>query len=126
MTIVGTRPELIRLSLIFGRFAESGVDHVLVHTGQNYDPRLSDIFFDELELPAPDVYLGIRSDRVGDQIGRIIADSEAAMLAYEPDALLILGDTNIAMRITNYLFNAPPAAARGRVSSLSAGGAHPG
>ena len=94
MTIVGTRPELIRLSLIFREFADSGVDHVLVHTGQNYDPLLSDIFFAELELPAPDVNLHIRSDRVGDQIGRIIADSEAAMLAYEPDALLILGDTN--------------------------------
>jgi UDP-N-acetylglucosamine 2-epimerase (non-hydrolysing) len=94
MTIVGTRPELIRLCLVFRRFAELGIEHVLVHTGQNYDPLLSDIFFSELELPAPDLYLGIRSERVGEQIGRIIADSEAAMLAYKPDALLILGDTN--------------------------------
>lgn len=94
MTILGTRPELIRLSLVFERFAESGIDHVLVHTGQNYDPRLSDIFFSELGLPAPDVYLGIRSQRVGQQIGRIIAESEAAMLQYRPDALLILGDTD--------------------------------
>jgi UDP-N-acetylglucosamine 2-epimerase (non-hydrolysing) len=94
MTIVGTRPELIRLSLVFRQFAQSGIDHVLVHTGQNYDPLLSDIFFTELELPAPDLYMGIRSERVGAQIGRIIADSEAAMLEYRPDALLILGDTN--------------------------------
>ncbi len=94
MTILGTRPELIRLSLVFERFGEVGIEHVLVHTGQNYDPRLSDIFFAELGLPAPDVYLGIRSERVGEQIGRIVADSEAAMLEYRPDALLILGDTN--------------------------------
>jgi len=94
MTIVGTRPELIRLGLVFRRFAEVGIDHVLVHTGQNYDPRLSDIFFSELDLPAPDLSLGIRSDSVGQQIGRIIAESEAAMLEYRPDALLILGDTD--------------------------------
>jgi len=94
MTIVGTRPELIRLSLVFGVLGRSGIENVLVHTGQNYDPSLSDIFFSELELPAPDVYMGIRADRVGEQIGQIIARSEAAMLEYQPDALLILGDTN--------------------------------
>jgi UDP-N-acetylglucosamine 2-epimerase (non-hydrolysing) len=94
MTIVGTRPELIRLSLVLRHFADSGIDHVLAHTGQNYDPLLSDIFFTELDLPAPDIYMGIRSDRVGEQIGRIIAGSEAAMLEHRPDALLVLGDTN--------------------------------
>lgn len=94
MTIVGTRPELIRLSLVFRRFADVGIDHVLVHTGQNYDPRLSDIFFSELGLPAPAVDLGIRSGRVGQRIGRIVAESEAAMLEYRPDALLLLGDTD--------------------------------
>lgn len=94
MTILGTRPELIRLSLVFKRLAAAGIDHVLVHTGQNYDPRLSDIFFSELELPAPDVYLGVRSDRIGQQIGRMIAESEGAMLEHRPDALLILGDTD--------------------------------
>lgn len=94
MTIVGTRPELIRLSLVFEMLADTGIENVLVHTGQNYDPRLSDIFFSELDLPTPDVYMGIRTDRVGEQIGQIIARSEAAMVHYEPDALLILGDTN--------------------------------
>jgi UDP-N-acetylglucosamine 2-epimerase (non-hydrolysing) len=94
MTILGTRPELIRLSLVFERFDEVGIDHVLVHTGQNYDPLLSDIFFSELGLNAPDVYLGIRGERAGQRIGRIIAESEAALLEYEPDALLILGDTD--------------------------------
>jgi len=94
MTIVGTRPELIRLSLVFRALDAAGIQNVLVHTGQNYDPRLSDIFFEELDLPAPDLYMGIRTERVGEQIGQIIARSETAMLEHEPDALLILGDTN--------------------------------
>ena len=94
MTVVGTRPELIRLSLVFRRMQSAGIDHHLVHTGQNYDPRLSDIFFSELELPEPDAYLHVRSERVGEQIGAIVARSEAALLEFRPDALLILGDTN--------------------------------
>lgn len=94
MTILGTRPELIRLCLVFRRFAEAGVDHVLVHTGQNFDDRLSTIFFDELDLPQPNVYMGIRAERVGDQIGRIISSAETAMIEHSPDALLLLGDTN--------------------------------
>jgi UDP-N-acetylglucosamine 2-epimerase (non-hydrolysing) len=97
MTIVGTRPELIRLSLTFERFAAAGVDHHLVHTGQNYDPRLSDIFFEELGLPTPDSFLGIRSEQVGHQIGEIIARSEDELQAFRPDALLVLGDTNSAL-----------------------------
>lgn len=94
MTIVGTRPELIRLSLVLPALGDAGIRNVLVHTGQNYDPRLSDIFFAELDLPAPDLYMGIRAERAGEQIGQIVARSEAAMLEHEPDALLILGDTN--------------------------------
>lgn len=94
LTVVGTRPELIRLSLVFKRMERAGVEHHLIHTGQNYDERLSDIFFSELELPAPDSYLGVRSERVGEQIAQIVAGSEAAMLEFRPDALLILGDTN--------------------------------
>ncbi len=94
MTVVGTRPELIRLSLVFRRLSELGIEHVLVHTGQNYDVRLSQLFFDELGLPQPDVYLGVRADRVGEQIGQIISRGEVAMLEHRPDALLILGDTN--------------------------------
>jgi UDP-N-acetylglucosamine 2-epimerase (non-hydrolysing) len=94
LTVVGTRPELIRLSLVFRRFAELGVRHVLVHTGQNYHVRLSQIFFEELELPQPDTYLEVRAKTVGAQIGQIVARSEQALLAHRPDALLILGDTN--------------------------------
>ena len=94
LTVVGTRPELIRLSLVFRRFVELGAEHVLVHTGQNYDDRLSQIFFDELELPTPDEYLEIRAETVGAQIGQIVARSEKVLLERRPDALLVLGDTN--------------------------------
>jgi UDP-N-acetylglucosamine 2-epimerase (non-hydrolysing) len=94
MVLAGTRPEFIRLSLVLKRFAEVGLSHVLVHTGQNYDTRLSDIFFTELGLPAPDEYLNVRADTVGQQIGHIIARSEDALRRHNPDALLVLGDTN--------------------------------
>ncbi len=94
MTVVGTRPELIRLSLVFERLAEAGVEHHLVHTGQNYDSRLSDIFFEELALPEPGAYLGVRAQSVGAQIGEVISRSEAALQGFGPDAVLVLGDTN--------------------------------
>lgn len=94
VTVAGTRPELIRLSLVFRRLEALGIDHVLVHTGQNFEPQLSDIFFDELGLPVPRHRLGIRARTVGDQIGQIISRSEGVLLAEDPDALLVLGDTN--------------------------------
>lgn len=94
MIVAGTRPEFIRLSLVLKRFAELGLSHVLVHTGQNYDPRLSDVFFSQLDLPQPDEYLGVRADTAGHQIGQIVARSDDALRRYRPDALLVLGDTN--------------------------------
>jgi UDP-N-acetylglucosamine 2-epimerase (non-hydrolysing) len=94
LTVVGTRPELIRLSLVFRELAASGVENYLVHTGQNYDPMLSDVFFQELDLPKPDAYLEVKSQTVGEQIGHIVARAEGALLDQRPDALLILGDTN--------------------------------
>jgi UDP-N-acetylglucosamine 2-epimerase (non-hydrolysing) len=94
LTVVGTRPELIRLSLVFRELEKAGVDNYLVHTGQNYDPRLSDIFFEELALPAPDVYLEVKAETVGEQIGHIVARAERVLLEQQPDALLVLGDTN--------------------------------
>jgi UDP-N-acetylglucosamine 2-epimerase (non-hydrolysing) len=94
LTVLGTRPELIRLSLVFERLDAAGIEHRLVHTGQNYHARLSDIFFEELGLPEPDAFLGIKTDRVGEQIGQVIARSEAELLGFKPDAVLILGDTN--------------------------------
>jgi UDP-N-acetylglucosamine 2-epimerase (non-hydrolysing) len=94
MIVAGTRPEFIRLSLVLQRLAELDLDHVLVHTGQNYDPRLSDIFFSELGLRQPDEYLDVRAETVGHQIGHIVARSEDALRRHRPDALLVLGDTN--------------------------------
>ncbi|MHB8650241.1 MAG: non-hydrolyzing UDP-N-acetylglucosamine 2-epimerase [Gaiellaceae bacterium] len=95
--MIGTRPELIRLSLVFRAIAEAGIENHIVHTGQNYDRLLSDVFFEELGLPKPDTYLGVRADRVGDQIGQIISRSEEVFLAEQPDAVLILGDTNTGL-----------------------------
>ena len=93
MTILGTRPEIIRLSLVvplLDRFCQ----HLLVHTGQNYDDRLSQVFFDELGVRKPDVYMGVRAAGFGGQIGQILEQSEALFLQHRPDRLLILGDTN--------------------------------
>ncbi|MEX1141150.1 MAG: UDP-N-acetylglucosamine 2-epimerase (non-hydrolyzing) [Thermoleophilaceae bacterium] len=94
MTVLGTRPELIRLCLVFERLAAAGVEHHMVHTGQNYDTRLSDIFFAELGLPEPDAYLGIKAASIGEQIAQVIERSERELIRFEPDALLVLGDTN--------------------------------
>ena len=93
MTILGTRPEIIRLSCVLpelDRFCQ----HTLVHTGQNYDTRLNDIFFNELELRKPDINLGIQSITPGEQIGKIISDIEGVLVTIKPDKVLILGDTN--------------------------------
>jgi len=93
MTILGTRPEIIRLSLIIKRLDEHA-NHVLVHTGQNYDERLSDLFFQELEVRRPDVFLNVSGATFGVQAGEILARSEALILEHQPDRVLILGDTN--------------------------------
>ena len=93
MTILGTRPEIIRLSLVIpllDRFCQ----HILVHTGQNYDDRLSQVFFDELGVRKPDVHIGVRAAGFGGQIGQILERSEALFLEHRPDRMLILGDTN--------------------------------
>jgi UDP-N-acetylglucosamine 2-epimerase (non-hydrolysing) len=93
MTILGTRPEIIRLSLVIpllDRFCR----HILIHTGQNYDDRLSKLFFDELGMREPDASLGVRASGFGDQTGQILERSEALLLEHRPDRLLILGDTN--------------------------------
>jgi UDP-N-acetylglucosamine 2-epimerase (non-hydrolysing) len=96
MTILGTRPEIIRLSLIIPRLDEL-CDHVLVHTGQNFDKRLSDIFFRELELRPPDHLLEVKGDTFGVQIGQMMERSEKVLREVAPDRLLILGDTDSAL-----------------------------
>jgi len=96
MTILGTRPEIIRLTQVVQKL-DQYCDHVLVHTGQNFDPKLNDIFFQQLSVRPPDHYLGVRGETFGDQIGKIIAASEEILAIEKPDLLLLLGDTNSAL-----------------------------
>jgi UDP-N-acetylglucosamine 2-epimerase (non-hydrolysing) len=93
MTVLGTRPEIIRLSRVIDALDHS-VEHLLVHTGQNYDERLSKVFFDELDLRAPDYYLDIDTSSLGTFLGETIIAVERLLKEQRPDALLILGDTN--------------------------------
>lgn len=98
MTILGTRPEIIRLSRVMARLDETpGIEHVIVHTGQNYDYELNEVFFEELEVRSPDHFLNVSRNSVGQAYGDILAKSEAIMLDEQPDAVLILGDTNSAI-----------------------------
>lgn len=93
MTIVGTRPEIIRLAAVIKK-CDTYFDQILVHTGQNYDYNLNQVFFDDLGLRAPDYYLDAVGTDLGETIGNIIAKSYKLMTEVKPDALLILGDTN--------------------------------
>jgi UDP-N-acetylglucosamine 2-epimerase (non-hydrolysing) len=97
MTILGTRPEIIRLSRVIEKLDALAERHWLVHTGQNFDPSLSDLFFEELGVRPPDFYLGARGDSFAEQIGQIISLSEPVMREQRPDRLLILGDTNSSL-----------------------------
>lgn len=96
MTVLGTRPEIIRLSAVIA-CADRYFEHILVHTGQNYDYTLNKIFFDDLGLRAPDYYLESVGKDLGETMGNIIAKSYAVMASERPDALLVLGDTNSAL-----------------------------
>jgi UDP-N-acetylglucosamine 2-epimerase (non-hydrolysing) len=93
LTLLGTRPEIIRLSRVIAVLDES-CEHVLVHTGQNFDDRLSGMFFRDLGLREPDLYMGVRGVGFADQIGQILARCEELFRAEKPDTVLILGDTN--------------------------------
>ena len=96
MTIFGTRPELIRLSLVM-KVLDQHCEHVTVHTGQNYDENLSDVFFRDLEIRAPDANLGIKSASFADQTGQILSAVDKLFEQHRPDRVLILGDTNSAL-----------------------------
>ncbi|MEO8094451.1 MAG: UDP-N-acetyl glucosamine 2-epimerase, partial [Pseudolysinimonas sp.] len=93
VTIVGTRPELIRLSRVILRL-DATVEHVLVHTGQNYDFALNEVFFRDLGLRAPDYMLGVDTSSLGRVLGETLIRTEEVLLAERPDAVLVLGDTN--------------------------------
>ncbi len=96
MTILGTRPEIIRLSSCIKTF-DKYFNHILVHTGQNWDYTLNEIFFKDLDLRKPDYYLDTVGDNLGDTMGNIISKSYEILQKEKPDALLILGDTNSAL-----------------------------
>jgi len=93
MTVLGTRPEIIRLSRVIEKLDKLG-DHVLVHTGQNFDRNLSDIFFSELRVRRPDHHLGVRGETFGQQAGRMLEKVDDVLAREKPDRLLVLGDTN--------------------------------
>lgn len=96
MTILGTRPEIIRLSRVMARLDEL-CDHRIVHTGQNYDYELNEVFFAELGIRKPDYFLGAAGASLGQTLGAILVGAEKALVEFRPDAVLILGDTNSAI-----------------------------
>jgi len=98
MTVVGTRPEVIKLSEIIKK-CDKYFDHILVHTGQNYDYTLNEVFFEELGLREPDFYLGVVGDNLGQTMGNVLAKSYEIMIQENPDALLVLGDTNSCLSV---------------------------
>jgi UDP-N-acetylglucosamine 2-epimerase (non-hydrolysing) len=95
LTVLGTRPEIIRLSRIIASLDEL-CEHVVVHTGQNFDPNLNDVFFNEMGIRPPNVFMGAKGS-FGEQVGMILAESEKVMRAEKPDKFLVLGDTNSAL-----------------------------
>ncbi|WP_071392695.1 non-hydrolyzing UDP-N-acetylglucosamine 2-epimerase [Bacillus tuaregi] len=98
MTIVGTRPEIIKLSEIIKK-CDKYFDHILVHTGQNYDYTLNQVFFEELGLREPDHYLEVVGDNLGQTMGNVLSKSYELMVQQNPDAVLVLGDTNSCLSV---------------------------
>lgn len=98
MTIVGTRPEIIKMSAIIKK-CDKYFDHILVHTGQNYDYTLNEVFFKELNLREPDHYLGVVGKNIGETMGNVISKSYDLMVEVKPDAVIVLGDTNSCLSI---------------------------
>jgi UDP-N-acetylglucosamine 2-epimerase (non-hydrolysing) len=98
MTLVGTRPELIKMSRVIAEL-DKQVDHVLVHSGQNYDYELNQVFFDELGIRKPDHFLGVAADTPAKTIAEVIAKSDEIFAQEKPDALLLYGDTNTCLAV---------------------------
>jgi UDP-N-acetylglucosamine 2-epimerase (non-hydrolysing) len=95
MTVVGTRPEIIRLSAVINKLDESeAIDHVLVHTGQNYDYELNEVFFQDFKLKKPDYFLNAATGTAVETIGNILVKIDPLLEEVQPDAFLVLGDTN--------------------------------
>ena len=98
MTVIGTRPEIIRLSRVMAKL-DQHVDHVVVHTGQNYDFELNEVFFRDLELRKPDYFLNAAGSNAAETIGKIIIEIDKVLAEEKPDALLVLGDTNSCLAV---------------------------
>jgi UDP-N-acetylglucosamine 2-epimerase (non-hydrolysing) len=98
MTLVGTRPELIKMSRVISEL-DRRVEHVLVHSGQNYDYELNQIFFDELEIRRPDHFLGVASETAAKTIAKVISQTDEVLELERPDALLLYGDTNSCLGV---------------------------
>lgn len=98
MTIVGTRPELIKMSRVIAELNKQ-VDHILVHSGQNYDYELNQVFFDEMEIRKPDYFLEVVGDNAVQTIAQVIAKSDEVMKKEKPDAILLYGDTNTCLAV---------------------------
>ncbi len=94
ISVVGARPQFVKLAPVARAAAAAEVEHVIVHTGQHYDPLLSDVFFDDLGIPAPDVHLGVGSGSHGVQTGAILAAMDGVLESAAPDWVLVYGDTN--------------------------------
>ncbi|GAB2464910.1 non-hydrolyzing UDP-N-acetylglucosamine 2-epimerase [Xylanimonas ulmi] len=94
LSVVGARPQFVKLAPIARAAEEAGVEHVIVHTGQHYDPMLSDVFFRDLGIPEPNVHLGVGSGSHGVQTGAILGALDSVLVEHEPDWLLAYGDTN--------------------------------
>ena len=115
MTIFGTRPEIIRLSLVFKELEKKGFEHIMVNTCQNYTYNLNRLFFDELHIRKPDYELKVSTDSFGTEVASIIKKTEEIILKERPDILLILGDTNSGL-------SAIPAAYHGvKIAHMEAG-----
>ena len=96
MTILGTRPEIIRLSRVMDRL-DRYTDHVIVHTGQNWDYELNEVFFEDLGVRKPDYFLGVGGGSLGETLGGILTETEKVLELEKPEAVVILGDTNSAI-----------------------------
>lgn len=95
VTIIGARPQFIKASVVSKAIQETaGLTEVLVHTGQNFDANMSDVFFDQLGIPRPDYQLNINSGSHGDMTGRMLIEIEKVLLKEQPDWVLVYGDTN--------------------------------
>jgi UDP-N-acetylglucosamine 2-epimerase (non-hydrolysing) len=94
LSVVGARPQFVKLAPVAAAFAQTGHEHVIVHTGQHYDARMSDVFFADLSIPAPDVHLGVGSGTHGVQTGTMLAAMDPVLEKHQPDWVLVYGDTN--------------------------------